>query len=216
VPETLLRFVVLVLPVALVPLLIAVPRHGPSTSRLGNLLRAATAGLLSIVLALVLLELRRRAFPGGIASTSAALHAAVVALSEEASKLAAFLLVFRTQGGRVRQSLRNAAAVALVFAVIENGLYFTVPVSLLWTRALVVPAVHAGCTIILVAAVLELKTTKNRAIACLLAVVAVALHALHNSLFPMSTVPIVVRLMPSLVALTTACYLYYRSPSHSI
>ena len=215
-PETLLRFVVLVLPVALVPFLMAGPPHEPSTSKLGNLLRAVTAGLLSIVLALALLELRRRAFPSGFATTSRATHAVVVALSEELSKLAAYLLVLRPRGGRVRQSLRSAAAVALVFAVIENALYFTVPVSLLWTRALVVPLVHAGCTVILVAAVLRLRSVGTKLPSSVLMLGAVGLHALHNLLFSMSTAPIAVRLIPSLVAVAIAARLYYRSPSHSI
>lgn len=236
-PETLLRVVLLLLPAALVPFLLAVPRHTrspysppaapsayrasafqtPSTaSQLGNLLRATTAGLIALLLALILLEIRRQILPDGFATEAITLQASVVALSEEAAKLAAFFLVFRPRGGQVRPALKHAAAVALVFAVFENMLYFTVPVSLLWTRALVVPAVHAGSTVILVAVLLQFKHSRVPLFYGALGVFAVALHAFHNYLIPMSTVPFTVRLMPSLISVTLAMYLHYRSPSHSI
>ncbi|TVR92500.1 MAG: PrsW family intramembrane metalloprotease [Spirochaetaceae bacterium] len=219
-PETLLRLVVLVLPVALVPLLL---RPWPGRSPATALLRTAAAGLLGIVIALVLLEIRRRLIPTGFASASPEVHALVAAFSEEAAKLAAFLVVFRprsndgtTGTSAMRPILRTAGAAALVFAVIENALYFTVPLSLLWTRALVVPALHAGCTVVVVVGVLELKRTHKAAVASLFIFGGVAVHAVHNYLMLMSRLPFVIRLTPALLVVGAALYLHYRSPNHSI
>ena len=212
-PETLLRLVVLVLPVALVPFLL---KPWPGRSPLTALLRTAAAGLFAIVIALFLLEVRRRLMPTGFASESPRAHAFIAAFSEEAAKLAAFLVVFRPRDSAPRPSLRTAAAVALVFAAIENAVYFTVPLSLLWTRALVVPALHAGCTVVAVAGVLRLRTCHKMATASITVVAGVAMHATHNYLIPMSSVPLGVRLTPAVLAVGAAVFLHYRSPSHSI
>ncbi|MFN2311203.1 MAG: PrsW family glutamic-type intramembrane protease [Spirochaetia bacterium] len=222
-PETLLRLVVLLLPVALLPLLL---RSQARRSATGSLVHAALAGLIGIILALALLEIRRRVLPLSFSDKFPATHALVAAFSEEAAKLAAFFLVFRPEAGPTRPIIRTAAATALVFAVIENAVYVTVPASLLWTRALVVPALHAGCSVVLVAAVLTLRKlkpvqtqTKTSFLGALIALLAVALavtlHALHNYFMLISSLPFSLRLMPSLLVTSLAFYLHYRSPSHS-
>ncbi len=223
-PETLLRLVVLLLPAALLPrLLSSQARRSPPSS----LLHAALAGIIGILLGLAFLEIRRRVLPTGFPADYAVMHSFVAALSEEAAKLVAFFLVFRPEAGPTRPTIRHAAATALVFAVIENAAYVTVPASLLWTRALVVPALHAGCTVVVVTAVLtlrRLKPAQTRAgtyflaasIALLAVALAITLHALHNYFMLISSLPFSLRLMPSLLVASLAFYLHYRSPSHSI